>query len=211
MRAGMKASRLALLWRLGVTGLALWLAGLAVIDGYGMEDRAQPADVIVVLGSRVYPGGRPGPSLARRAQHAVALYRRGLAPNVICSGGLGADADLPTEAEVACGLAQQLGLPAAAIFFEDQARSTEQNALYTAAIMRARGWTTAIIVSDGYHLYRASLLFRRAGVTAYASPAQATAGPMNPLERYGRGSRELAALLWYWGKSAAGSPATDFP
>jgi len=163
----------------------------------------------VVLGSKVYPGGRPGPALARRARHAVRLYQRGLAATVVCSGGLGENP--PTEAEAACGLAEQLGVPSSAILLERESHSTEENALYTAALLRAHGRTTAIVVSDGYHLYRTEMLFRRAGIIAYTSPAQATAGPMNPVERYVRESRELAALLWYWGKTALGVPVTDFP
>jgi uncharacterized SAM-binding protein YcdF (DUF218 family) len=205
----MKRPRLVFFLRLAFTGGALWLMGAALVDGYGQRDRAQRADVIVVLGSQVYPGGRPGSALTRRARHAAALYRRGLAPSVICAGGLGLHP--PTEAETACGLAQTLGVPASAVLLEDQSRSTEENALRTAAIMRARGWTTAIVVSDGYHLYRAALLFRRAGVIAFPSPAQATAGPMHPAERFVRVNRELAALLWYWGKTALNLPATDFP
>ena len=205
----MKKSRLALFWRLALAGLAVWLAGLAIIDGYGQQDRAQPADVIVVLGSKVYPGGRPGPALTRRTQQAVALYQRGLASALLCSGGLGTNP--PTEAETACGLAQTLGVPASAILLEDRSHSTEENALDTAAIMRLHGWTTAIVVSDGFHLYRTELLFRRAGIIAYTSPAQVTAGPMNPVERYARESRELVALVWYWGKTALGLPVTDFP
>jgi uncharacterized SAM-binding protein YcdF (DUF218 family) len=117
----------------------------------------------------------------------------------------------PAEAEAACGLAESLNVPAAAIWIEDQAHSTEENALYTVSLMRAHGWQTAILVSDGYHLYRAALLFRRAGVVVYPSPAQITAGPMNPVERYVRESRELIALVWYWGKTAVGSQVTDFP
>jgi uncharacterized SAM-binding protein YcdF (DUF218 family) len=209
MRAGMKKSRPAFFWRLALAVLALWGASVAMIDGYGQQDHAQPADVIVVLGSKVYPGGRPGPALTRRTRHAVALYQRGLAPAVICSGGWGTNP--PTEAEVACGLAQKLGVPASAILLEDRSHSSEENALYTAAIMRAHGWTTVIVVSDGFHLYRAEMLFRRAGVIAYPSPAQVTAGPMNLIERYARESRELAALLWYWGKTALRLPVTDFP
>jgi uncharacterized SAM-binding protein YcdF (DUF218 family) len=209
VRAGMKYSRLVLFLRLVFTGLALGLCHLALIDAYGQQDRAQPADVIVALGSRVYPGGRPGPSLMRRTQHAVALYRRGLAPAVLCTGGLGAHP--PTEAETACGMAERLGVPESALVLETRSHSTEENALYTHTLMQARGWQTAILVSDGYHLYRAALLFRRAGIIVYPSPAQATAGPMNPVERYGRESRELAALIWYWGKTGLGLPVTDFP
>jgi len=204
----MKYSRLAVLWRLGLTGLALWLVGLAAVDGYGQRDQARPADVIVVLGAKVYPGGRPGPALTRRTRHAVALFQRGLAARIICSGGLGENP--PTEAAAACGLAEKLGAPAAALHLEERARSTEENALYTAGMMRERAWRTAIIVSDGFHLYRAALLFRWEGIAAYPSPAQATAGPMNPVERYIRESREIAALLWFGFKTMLGLPITDF-
>ena len=204
----MKHSRLAALGRLGLTGLALWLSGLAAIDGYGQQDRTQPADVIVVLGSKVYPGGRPGPALTRRTRHAAALFRQGFAAHVICSGGLGPNP--PTEAAAACGLAETLGVPAAALIREEQSHSTEENALYTAALMRARGWRTAILVTDGFHLYRAAMLFAQAEVAAYPSPAQATTGPMSPVERGVRESRELAALGWYWLKTGLGLPITDF-
>jgi uncharacterized SAM-binding protein YcdF (DUF218 family) len=205
----MKYSRLVFFLRLALTGLALWLMALALIDGYGQQDRVWPADVIVVLGSKVYSGGQPGPTLIRRTRHAAALFRQGLAPHLICSGGRGEYP--PSEAEAACALAQTLGVPASAIALEDESHSTEENALYTAALMRAHGWTAAIVVTDGFHLYRTDMLFRRAGVVAYTSPAQITAGPMGLLERYARGTRELAALLWYWGKTALNIPATDFP
>ena len=198
-----------LLLRLGATGLLMWPVALALLDAYGLRDRAEPADAIVVLGSRVYAGGRPGPALERRTRHAVALYEQGLAPILVCTGGSGQAP--PTEAEVACGLAERLGVPAKAVLLESEAHSTEENALYTAGILRARGWRTAIVVSDGYHLFRAGLLFRAAGLVPYLSPAQATAGPMSPIERYARETRELAALAWYWGKTLAGSDKTDFP
>jgi len=183
---------------------------LALLDAYGLQDQARPADVIVILGSRVYPGSVPGPALTRRTQHAVALYERGLAPAIICSGGQ-AGPETSTEAAAACTLAARLGVPPAALILETHARSTEENALDSAAIMAAHGWHTALVVSDGYHLYRADLLFKRAGLVPFPSPAQATTGPMNPFERYGRETRELAALAWYWAKTALGLKVTDFP
>ncbi len=195
---------------LGAIGLAVFLtlATLVAIDQYGLVDRAQPADVIVVLGSRVQRDGRLSPSLSRRARWAAELYNRGLAPVIICSGGLGENP--PTEAEAACSLIQSLGVPQSAIVLETQARSTEETSLYVAAIMRARGWDSAVVVSDGYHLARTAMLFSQAGVTAYPSPAQQLSGPMRPTERFGREVRELAAILWYWFKTALGLPITDF-
>ena len=196
--------------RLVLSGILLalvWVAAVGGIDRYGQLDQAQKADVIVVLGSQVRRSGRPGPSLTRRARYAARLYAEGLAPVVICSGGMGNYP--PTEAQAACGEAEARGVPDAAIILEEQARSTEETSLYVADIMRAQGWSTAVVVSDGYHLYRAALLFRAAGLTPYPSPAQVMAGPMNPIERFVRENRELVAVLWYWGKTAAGLKITN--
>jgi uncharacterized SAM-binding protein YcdF (DUF218 family) len=195
--------------RLLLSSLFVWPLALALVDAYGLPDHAQPAQAIVILGSRVLANGQPGPALARRTQHAVALYQQGLAPLVVCTGGLGGNR--PTEAEAACGLAAALGVPRGALLLEDQARSTEENALYTAVLGRAHGFDTVIIVTDGYHQYRAGLLFRQAALVGYGSPAQATTGPMPMLERYARGTRELAALAWYFGKGWVGYRGTDFP
>jgi uncharacterized SAM-binding protein YcdF (DUF218 family) len=199
-----------ILVRLVLSVACLYPLSLALIDAFGLQDQAQSAETIVVLGSRVYPGNIAGPALTRRAQHAVELYKAGLAPVIICSGGQG-EPGLMSEAQAACDLAAGAGVPRADLLMEDQSHSTEENAGNTAAIMRAHGWQTAIIVSDGFHLYRGDLLFRRAGLTPYPSPAQLTAGPMYPLERYGRETRELAALIWYWGKTVIGLQQTDFP
>ncbi len=194
-----------------------WIAGVAIlsnllaligIDQYGLVDRAQPADVIVVLGSRVYPGGRLGPSLNRRARWAAELYQGGFAPVIICSGGLGENP--PTEAEAACGLIQSLGVPQSAVVLETKARSTEETSIYVAAIMQEHRWKSAVVVSDGYHLARTAMLFSRAGVAVYPSPAQRLSGPMRLPERLGREVRELAAILWYWLKTVLGLPITDF-
>ncbi|MEP7357273.1 MAG: YdcF family protein [Anaerolineales bacterium] len=199
-----------LLLRLALSLFLVWPASLSLIDAYGLQDQARPAETIVILGSRVYPGNIAGPALVRRTQHAVALYKAGLAPVIICSGGQG-EPGLMSEAEAACSLAAEMGVPRQALLLEDQAHSTEENARNTAVIMAAHGWHTAVVVSDGFHLYRADLLFRRIGLTPYTSPAQLTTGPMSPLERYGRETRELAALIWYWGKTAIGLQQTDFP
>jgi uncharacterized SAM-binding protein YcdF (DUF218 family) len=198
------------LFRLFVTLLLLWPTLLSLIDAYGLQDQARPADAIVILGSMVYPGARPGPALTRRTQHAVALYARGLAAVIICSGGQASN-ESASEASAACTLAASLGVPASALIEEDHSRSTEENAWNTAAIMAVHGWHTVLVASDGYHLYRADVLFRHAGLVPYPTPAQATAGPMNLLERYGRETRELAALIWYWTKTALGLQVTDFP
>jgi uncharacterized SAM-binding protein YcdF (DUF218 family) len=206
-------ARLSRRTRIGLVALALlgglWLAATLAVDAYGQVDRAQPADVIVVLGTHVAADGGPSPGLARRADHAAALYRRGLAAAIICTGGPAAG--LPSEAAVACARIAAHGVPDGALIREERSRSTEENAREAAALMQARGWRRAILVSDGFHLYRAERLFGAAGVTAYGSPAQATAGPMAPHERLPRAAREVLALAWYALKTALGIPLSDVP
>ncbi len=175
--------------------LLAFLVLLTLVDQFGHVDRAQPADVIVLLGSMVFPGGKLGPSLERRAQHTANLYHRGLASHVICSGGIGVNP--PSEAEVACVRLMELGVPSSAIEYEDQSHSTEENAAFTAAIMRENRWRSAILVTDDFHLWRATLMFERAGVLVYPSPAQATAEPLNPFERIVREMREVVGVVWF--------------
>jgi uncharacterized SAM-binding protein YcdF (DUF218 family) len=191
----MQASGLRVLF-VGVVMSCFAFSGLwARIDQFGQVDRAQPSDVIVLLGSMVYPGGRVGPSLERRAFHAAALYHRGLAPRVLCTGGIGSYP--PSEAIVACSRVVELGVPASAIILEDQARNTEQNAAYTARLMRESRWQSAIVVSDGFHLYRATTMFEQQRIITYPSPAEATTGPMNVVERIVRELREAVGVMWY--------------
>ncbi len=190
-----------------IVAVAGWIALVIVIDQFGFIDRAQHADVIVLLGSQVFAGGKPGPSLERRAQHAAVLYKRGLAGNIICSGGVGDNP--PAEAIVACRRVIELGVPKAAILYEDRSHSTEENAAYSAAIMREHGWQSAILVTDGFHLLRSTTMFQRAGITVYPSPAQVTAGPMNPLERIVREMREALGLMWYRARMLVGIDLTS--
>ena len=56
--------------------LLLFLAVLTVlyqqVDAHSRVDEARRVDAIIVLGSAVWPGERPSPSLYARMQHAIA-------------------------------------------------------------------------------------------------------------------------------------------
>jgi len=149
---------------------AVALAGFALfIDAYGQTDRSAPADAIVILGARVGEDGLPGDSLRARTLRAIELYHAGLAPRMICTGGVGDHP--PSEAEAAATLAMSRGVPREALVLEDTSTSTRENAIYTARICRERGWTRLVTVSDPYHLWRVRCEFRRAGLHSYTSPA----------------------------------------
>jgi uncharacterized SAM-binding protein YcdF (DUF218 family) len=168
--------------------------GLAVVvDRFGQTDRARQAPVIVVLGARVLKGGVAGGSLRARTERAIALYRQGLAPLILFSGGVGEHP--PAEAVVARQLAINAGVPEAACLTEEQSHSTEQNALQTARLLEARNLRQAILVSDPYHLLRAQRYFHRAGVTVFPSPAPLAGRKVLLQERVYWALRESVALL----------------
>lgn len=120
------------------------------------------ADVIVVLGAQALSGGRPSRAMRRRVDHAVALFDGGAANRLLMSGGrIGG---LPPEAEIMRDLAIEAGVPAARIDIEPDSRSTLENAIFTARMLRLRGWSRPLVVTDWLHVPRAALAFRSQGV-----------------------------------------------
>lgn len=195
-------------WLLRGVGIvaALALIGgvvlIVIIVRYGQQHRAQPADVIIVLG-----GGTEGTE--RRAEHGAALYRAGYAPVVLCSGGV--DRQDISEAQRCARTLVQHGVPGSAVVLEERSLSTEENAIETRAIMQAAGWRTAVLVSDSYHLWRARWLFEERGITVYTSPAQRTTGALAASDHAYSVLREVVAVVWHAGKSALGLPYTRTP
>lgn len=176
-----------------------------VINAYGQVDHAQPADVIIVLGAGLRADNTPGPALTRRSLHAAHLWQQGLAPVIICTGGKPGNRTRP-EADACAELLRADGVPAEAIVQEAESRSTEENALYAKTLMEARGWHTAILVSDGYHLFRAQHLFSNQGISVYTSPV--TEDAPSGLEYAVFIGREIAALHWQILKEIFNIPVT---
>jgi len=164
------------------------------IDGYGRRDLAQRADAIVILGALVLPDGQPGPDLIIRTQHAVALYGAGLAPRLICAGGV---RDEPSSAAaVSRALAISLGVPEEAIFLADGSADTQEDAQQVATIMTQHGWQTAIVVSHPLHMYRARFFFEREGLTVYTSPTTTDVDGIAAPWRMYYTIREGVGILW---------------
>lgn len=129
-------------------------------------DAPQPADAIIVLGGGINPvDGTPLSTLAYRLDRALELYDMGYAPNIIVSGGQGADEPI-SEAESMRRYLISKGIPAEAVIPEARSVNTQQNMEFSREIMTARGYDTALIVTSDYHLWRALQLAQRAGITA---------------------------------------------
>jgi uncharacterized SAM-binding protein YcdF (DUF218 family) len=195
-----------------VAGFALWMlacgALAAVALSAGDSNTAQRSDAIVVLGAGLRRDGRPGDALWRRSLVAAQAYHAGLAPNVICTGGI-SERQTRSEADACREVLIGEDVPASAIVLEDASRSTEQNAINVKAIMAERGWRTAVIVTDSFHMLRAGWIFSGVGVehTRFPVPRNRVRVQWIAMSMI----HELAAIHWYAFKGLFGIPATDFP
>src|SRR5436189_4043301 len=132
----MRATRPPLV-RLALAGLGLllvgWAASLGAVLAWERHDQSRPVGAIVVLGAAQYVG-RPSPVLRARLDHAVALWRRGLAPIMIVSGGTGTG-DTTSEAAVSQRYGAQHGVPARAVLLGTAGRTTGEWIAGGAALM----------------------------------------------------------------------------
>jgi uncharacterized SAM-binding protein YcdF (DUF218 family) len=169
--------------------LARALAG-ALGAPLARRDAFRPADAIVVLGAPVAPQGGLTMFLAERVAAGVALWQRGGAP-ILCVTGGGPPGRVEADAMAAHALA--LGVDPAALRVERQARTTEENARFTAALLGAQ-CRTVWLVSQPFHLRRARYLFRRHGFEALAWHAEDSAQYRLPGPALRWIAREYAAL-----------------
>jgi uncharacterized SAM-binding protein YcdF (DUF218 family) len=131
---------------------------------------APTADAIVVLGAAQY-GGRPSPVLRARLDHALALWRRGVAPVVIVTGGTGVG-DTTSEAMVGWRYLRQRGVPGSALLLEANGLTTSQSLHAVATIADGLPGRTVVVVSDPFHMLRLSILARRLGLRPLVSPTR---------------------------------------
>ncbi|MFY9745278.1 MAG: YdcF family protein [Acidobacteriaceae bacterium] len=182
-----------LLWTAGVVvaGALAWVLWVnAQIGTYARRDEARPADAIAVFGAAEYDG-RPSPVLRARLDHALDLYRRGLAPMIITLGG-GDPTDLHSEGGVGHDYLLAHGVPEAAIIAETESDNTEQSAERLAVIARANGLKNIVVVSDGTHLFRIHAICAHDGLTVYTSPR--SLGKSIPTsQRYRRLTHEIVS------------------
>lgn len=150
--------------------LLLWALSAVAVLRAATRDDAQRAEAIVVLGAAQYRG-KPSPVLRARLDHAVDLYKRGLAPRVVLTGGV-AEGDTASEAAVSRVYVLAAGVPDSAILTENEGRTTGQSISGVARMLHARRLDTVVVVSDPFHVLRAARTARREGLVAYASPTR---------------------------------------
>ncbi len=160
------------------------------------RDEAARADLIVVFGAAEYRG-RPSPVLKARLDHALELYKRGLAPRIVTTGGHGGDPQF-TEGEVGRNYLAKNNIPSEAILVETEGETSMESATAVAEMMDQREWKSCIVVSDGYHIYRVKKMLEARGIRALGSPRSPGSDP--PLRRGWHYARQaFGYMLWRMG------------
>ena len=142
--------------------LAFTLAA-ARSEADGLTDDIHAADVALGPGNTVEKDGRPSARLGARLDQTVALYRQGMFPDVIVSGGLGSEGF--DEAEVMKRYLVENGVPESRIHVDSGGATTYLTARTASRMMREHGWRSALVVSQYFHVPRTRLALKRSGVT----------------------------------------------
>lgn len=171
---------------------AAWLVMVVAIHLYGRRDEARRADAIVVLGAAQYDG-RPSPVLRARLDHALELYRNGVARRIITTGGT-APGDTVSEAVVARRYVVERGIAPEMVLTERTGARSSESLAAVAALLRERGLGSVVLVSDPFHMLRLRLLAGRYGVTAFPSPTRTSPISRNPREEWRHTVRESVGL-----------------
>jgi uncharacterized SAM-binding protein YcdF (DUF218 family) len=150
------------------TVLAHFLSICAGIVHAAAGDQTHSADAIVVFGAAEY-SGRPSPVYRARLDHGLDLFRQGVAPVVITTGGSAADPSF-SEGGVGHDYLMSRGIPDASLIAETQGSDTAQSAVRVAVIMRANHMRSCVAVSDAYHVFRIRKLLQHENVQVYTAP-----------------------------------------
>ncbi|MDQ0208478.1 YdcF family protein [Alkalicoccobacillus murimartini] len=122
---------------------------------YSHQEVPDQADYLIVLGARV-KGEEPSLSLQYRIDAAAQYLLRNEKTIAIASGGQGPDEGISEALAIKRGLVK-LGVEESRVLLEDQSTSTYENLLYSKELITEEKGT-GIIVSNGFHLYRAILM-----------------------------------------------------
>ena len=185
----MKSRRRKILARAGLAVGMLLLTGFFIALWFSpvwlaIDDRPVPADAIVV----------PGGDWVLRPKRAAELFKQGRVPRIIVSG--------KGEAEPLQLALRERGVPAAAIELENQARSTQENAVFVIRRLRQEKARRVIIVTSWFHSRRALHCFQHYApeIEFYSVPAMNDCPKPGWLEASQRKwvTLEYAKLAWYW-------------
>lgn len=176
----LRGARRAGAWTVGVPVACLLVLSLPSASSAllrPLEDRytgpaapVENVDAVVVLG-----GGTERNELSaiavQRLVEGFTLARSRDLPLIVSGGRTWASGSSLPEAAISADLLLRMGVPGDRIVTDVTSTTTWENAREVKKILLARGWTRVALVTSAWHLPRAVLSFRAAGVSVVPRPA----------------------------------------
>lgn len=193
-----------------------WLTSASLEAPFPIEAyRSSDAEAIVVLAAGVLtpnvsrPVGMLNEGSYERTRYAAWLYRNWRPLPVLATGGaLGPPGKKVVAAAAMKHLLITEGVPAESVWTEEKSLSTYENAVFSARLLHARNIRRIVLVTEGLHMRRAVLCFRKQGFVVTAAPCC-----VRSLNRFNRWTQfvpsagaiedneyalhEWVGLLWY--------------
>lgn len=130
------------------------------------------SDVAIVLGASSTKG-KVSLVFKERINHAILLYNLNKINYIIFTGGFGENQTV-SDSQSAMNYAIEKGVPKEKIFIEEQSRITYENLILADSIMDSKGFETALIVSDPYHMKRSISMCNNISINGEPSPTQSS-------------------------------------
>lgn len=163
-----------LMWMAATHPASDWLCR-PLVSGFPLPQNPD-GDVIVLLCGGSVPNapdltgtGRPSHGTLARTVAALRLFRMLDVPIIVSGGDVFGEG--VAEALIVRRFLVDMGVPGSRIIAETQSRDTYENALFSAAICRKKGFDRPILVTAAIHLKRAVWCFAKAGLTVLPFPA----------------------------------------
>lgn len=176
--------------------IGLLIAGvteaLIIKASFGQPETA--TEYLLVLGAKVRASG-PSLSLSNRINAAYDYLTAHPDAIAVVSGGQGTDEPI-TEAQCMYDRLTAMGIDPDRVWMEDKATSTWENLLFSLDLIEAKTGSRPeklALLSSEYHLFRAGLFARKAGVEPIGIPARTT----NPVLMVNYFLREIAGVWHY--------------
>ncbi|GHV08530.1 hypothetical protein FACS189485_20120 [Spirochaetia bacterium] len=146
-----------------VTIMVLFLLSFLIIEGLVINNaknkNSKDAYYLIILGAGLN-GSSPSLTLLQRINVAVNYLKKNINSNVVVSGGQGFH-EIVTEAKVMATLLENNGIEKNRIIVEDVSTNTYENLIFSGNLININ--KKIVIVSSGFHLFRAKSIARKIG------------------------------------------------
>jgi uncharacterized SAM-binding protein YcdF (DUF218 family) len=151
------------------------------------------SDAILVLGASQFDG-RPSKVFQARLDHAIALWKQGVAPGIVTVGGK-RPGDRYTEADAGGVYLGQHGVTSVLVL--PTGSNTLESLKAVDAEFATRGWHSVVIVTDPWHSLRSRRMAEDLGLKAHTSPVRSGPAVRSRGTEVRYITRESAAYLYY--------------